>query len=88
MHRQRITEIECMCSTHTNRQPLIQTNTMGTEMALSSVVVDGFFKIKSGAVCQMRLMVSNYKDTERVKTKQNNDRKGVQGIRSCERFDE
>lgn len=76
MHRQRTTEIEYMCSTHTNRQPLIQTNTMGQEIALSSVVVDVFL-MKSGAVCQMQLMVSNYKDTEWVKTKQNNDRKGV-----------
>lgn len=73
MHRDRVIEKE---KTYTNRK--IQTSTMGLEMALCSVIVDGFL-MKSGAVCcHMQLMVSNHKDTEWVKTKQNKDRKGVE----------
>lgn len=45
MHRDREGEIH-VHNTHT----MIQTNTIGLEMALCSVVVDGFL-MKSGAVC-------------------------------------
>lgn len=36
-----------------------------------------FFLMKTEAVCQIQVMVSNYKDTKRVKTKQNNQGRGL-----------
>lgn len=57
---------------------MIRPSTMGLEMALCSVVVDGFLMKLELSVCHMQLMVSNHKDTEWVKTKQNKDRKGVE----------